>query len=133
MEAVTEFTQMFPEYIIKKLFHILFSVYGLHLDFPLLFSINCTKLFHYDIYNMHVIFPDQIHITYYSFLTMQLLLLEPNLQPFCSVILKIGSHFLLRLAWTMILFFYVSCHCWDDTHVTLSPAFTPTGLELQSS
>jgi hypothetical protein len=33
------------------------------------------------------------------------LLLEPCLQPFCSGYLEIGSRFLRRLAWTMILYF----------------------------
>jgi hypothetical protein len=50
-----------------------------------------------------------------------------------------GSHFLPRVAWTVVLLFYTSCHSWDDSHVLLCPAigwdglFAQAGLELQFS
>jgi hypothetical protein len=30
--------------------------------------------------------------------------------------LEIGSYFLPRQAWTMVLLVYASCHCWNDRH-----------------
>jgi hypothetical protein len=42
--------------------------------------------------------------------------------PFCCGILEIGSHFLPRSAWTPILLFYASCHCWDDKRA-ITPSF----------
>jgi hypothetical protein len=36
---------------------------------------------------------------------------------FALVILEIECCFLPRLAWTAVLLFYASCHCWDDRHM----------------
>jgi hypothetical protein len=42
---------------------------------------------------------------------------------FSLVILEIGSHFLPKLAWTLILLFYASHYTWDDRHVPPCPTF----------
>jgi hypothetical protein len=52
------------------------------------------------------------------------LLLEPYIQThFTLVNLEIGSCFLSRPAWTVILLFNASCLTWDDRHMALCPAF----------
>jgi hypothetical protein len=42
---------------------------------------------------------------------------------FALAVLDIGSHFLPRLACNSILFFYASCHCWNDRHSPPYQAF----------
>jgi hypothetical protein len=69
--------------------------------------------------------------------------LEPHLQPFSSlVVFKIGSHFLPRLTWTLILLFMLLtvagrtsvCHC-AQLLVEVGSREVParTGLALSSS
>jgi hypothetical protein len=50
--------------------------------------------------------------------------------PFCSGYLVAGrecSHFLLRLAWSMVLLFEASCHHWDDSHILHAQLFSHWG------
>jgi hypothetical protein len=41
---------------------------------------------------------------------------------FAMVNLEMGSHFLPRLAWTVVLLFWASCHSWDDRRLPPHPA-----------